>query len=90
MKPIPILVILSVLAACGQTGESDLSDLQASCEAWVAAEIGVSPSEIQATSTKDDPTGSVTTVTVTGAEAPWLCLADPAGVITGVEYAQEG
>ena len=93
MKPAFYLIVASVLSACTQpaTGVSvSESDLQGSCEALVSAETGVRPEDVSAISTKTDPTGSVTTLTVVGAQAPWLCRADPFGVISGVEYSQEG
>ena len=39
---------------------------------------------------KVDASGTITTVEVVGAQAPWLCLADATGVVIGVEYSQEG
>ncbi len=83
---------LLVLAACASSGSSDSAqaDLQASCEALVGAETGTGPDGVKAISTQSGPTGSVTSVFVAGAEAPWLCRADPTGVVTGVEYSREG
>ncbi|WP_299083572.1 hypothetical protein [uncultured Ruegeria sp.] len=84
--------ILFVLGACapGTQSSSDVSDLQASCEALVSAQTGVRASDVTAVSTQSVPTGSVTTVSVVGVEAPWLCQAGPTGVVFGVEYSQEG
>ncbi len=92
MKLSFFLPALFALSACatGQTSESAQADLQASCEALVAAETGTQPGGVSAVSTRVEPTGSVTTVSVAGAAAPWLCRADATGVVTGVEYSQEG
>lgn len=87
MKPVLSIMILVVCGACAGSSETDL---QASCEALVAAETGTRPGDVRALSTDTEPGGSVTTVSVTGAQAPWLCRADPSGVVTGVEYSQEG
>jgi hypothetical protein len=56
----------------------------------VSAETGVQAADVNAVSTESVPTGTITTIEVTGAQAPWLCLADATGVIIGVEYSQEG
>ncbi|WP_170547200.1 hypothetical protein [Ruegeria arenilitoris] len=92
-RPAFFLITAAGLAACTQPGPSTAvseADLQGSCEALVSAETGVRPEDVSAVSTKTEPTGSVTTLSVVGAQAPWLCLSDPFGVITGVEYSQEG
>jgi len=88
MRSAIFCVATVTLSACAQ-GASE-TPLQASCEAWVAAETGVQASDIKATSTESVPTGTITTVEVAGAQAPWLCLADATGVVIGVEYSQEG
>ncbi|WP_170608443.1 hypothetical protein [Ruegeria arenilitoris] len=84
--------ILCVLGACAPDSQSsvDITDLQASCEALVSAQTGVNARDVAAISTKSLPTGSVTTVSVAGAAAPWLCEAGPTGVVFGVEYSEEG
>jgi len=87
------LITATVLSACTQSGPGGSindADLQGSCEALVVAETGTRPSDVSAVSTQTEPSGSVTTISVAGAAAPWLCYADFAGVITGVEYSQEG
>ncbi len=93
MKPVFFMIAAAGLYACTQnvpdTSVSE-ADLQGSCEALVSAETGVDPDGVTVVSTQAEPTGSVTTLTVVGAQAPWLCRADPFGVITGVEYSQEG
>ncbi|WP_299950616.1 hypothetical protein [uncultured Ruegeria sp.] len=87
-----LLPALFAISACATGGGSDSAqaDLQASCEALVSAETGTQPSGVSAISTQSEPTGTVTTVSVAGAQAPWLCRADATGVVTGVEYSQEG
>ena len=86
-----LAVLLPVACApAGSDGRQDNSDLQASCEALVAARTGTRPQDVQALSTTSEPTGSTTKVAVTGADAPWLCRADASGVVTDVEYSQEG
>jgi hypothetical protein len=93
MKPAFFLIAIAGLAACTEPAPSNTvsdADLKGSCEALVSAETGVRPEDVSAGSTEKAPTGSVTTVSVVGAQAPWLCRADPFGVITGVEYSQEG
>lgn len=85
-----ILLIVSACTPGGTSGPTDYSDLQASCEALVAAEANRNPADVRALSTTADPIGTVTQVAVDGAQAPWLCRADPGGVVTGVEYSQEG
>ncbi len=92
MRVFIVIPALLVLAACASSGSSDSaqSDLQASCEALVGAVTGTAPDGVKAISTQSGPTGSVTSVFVAGAEAPWLCRADPTGVVTGVEYSREG
>lgn len=93
MRPVFFMIAAAALTACtqppAQTSVSE-TDLQGSCEALVSAETGVRPDDVSAVSTQTQPTGSVTTLSVAGAQAPWLCRADPFGVITGVEYSQEG
>ncbi len=79
------------LCACAPSGSDKKgSDLQASCEALVSAETGVASGDVQTTSTQSEATGTVVSVSVAGAEAPWICRADVTGVITDVEYSQEG
>lgn len=92
MKPSFLLPALFAVSACATGGSSDSAqaDLQASCEALVGAETGTGPDGVKAISTQSGPTGSVTSVFVAGAEAPWLCRADATGVVTGVEYSREG
>ncbi|KIC39936.1 hypothetical protein RA27_16695 [Ruegeria sp. ANG-R] len=92
MKTPYLIPALLALSACAPGGASDSAqaDLQASCEALVGAETGTGPAGVKATSTQTGPTGSVTSVFVAGAEAPWLCRADATGVVTGVEYSREG
>lgn len=90
MKTPLIIPALLALGACATSGPSPEADLQASCEALVAAETGTQPDGVRATSTQSGPTGSVTSVFVAGAEAPWLCRADATGVVTGVEYSRQG
>lgn len=92
MKWTAICAFAIPLTACTQGAPSGPStqDIQGSCEALVAAETGVRPEEVNAISTQPDPTGTTTTVSVGGAQAPWLCYADSGGVVTGVEYSQEG
>nr|WP_170542054.1 hypothetical protein [Ruegeria arenilitoris] len=80
---------LMLVFGCTQD-TADNSTLQASCEALVAAEANRSPADVQALSTTAEPAGTVTQVAVAGAQAPWLCRADPSGVVTGVEYSQQG
>lgn len=83
--------VLAVLAACGNGGGNDeVTILQDSCEALVAAEVGVQPRDVRAVATDQHPGGTLTTVEVAGAAAPWLCRADASGVILGVEFSQEG
>ncbi|MBO9445417.1 hypothetical protein [Ruegeria sp. R14_0] len=88
MRSAILCVAAVTLSACAQ-GTSE-TPLQASCEALVSAETGVQAADIKATSTESVPTGTITTVEVAGAQAPWLCLADATGVVIGVEYSQEG
>ncbi len=90
MKIPGITACLLILAACAQNGATADADLEASCEALVAAETGVRPDGVNAISTQTVPTGSITTVSVEGAVAPWLCRSDAGGVVTSVEYSQEG
>ncbi|MGV6804833.1 MAG: hypothetical protein ACWA49_11550 [Ruegeria sp.] len=71
-------------------GPTEYTALQASCEALVAAEANRNPADVRALSTTAEPSGTVTQVAVDGAQAPWLCRADPGGVVIGVEYSQEG
>lgn len=79
------------LSACAPVGSDRKgSDLQASCEALVSAETGVASGDVHATSTQSEATGTLVSVSVAGAEAPWICRADASGVITDVEYSQEG
>ena len=87
-----LMLGLVILSACGNGSSSgdDTAILQDSCEALVAAETNVQPSAVKAITTKDVPGGTLTTVEVTGAVAPWLCAADPTGVIQGIEFSQEG
>lgn len=88
-NPNLVAATLMSLAACAP-GATDFTDLQASCEALVAAETNRRPVDVRAISTMTEPTGTVTQVDVAGAPAPWLCRADASGVVTGVEYSQEG
>ncbi|WP_170469496.1 hypothetical protein [Ruegeria arenilitoris] len=88
MRSAIFCVAAATLSACAQ-GASE-TPLQASCEALVSAETGVQAADVKATSTESVPTGTITTVEVAGAQAPWLCLADATGVVIGVEYSQEG
>lgn len=91
LKTAYVLVALTSLVACTAGDRSDANaDLKASCEALVAAETGRRPGDVTALATQPDPTGSVTAVSVIGADAPWLCRADPAGVVTGVEFSRSG
>ena len=92
MKSTLLIPVLFALSACATGGANDAAqaDLQASCEALVGAETGTGPSGVKAISTQSGPTGSVTSVFVAGAEAPWLCRADATGVVTGGEYSREG
>ncbi|NVO57515.1 hypothetical protein HW561_17090 [Rhodobacteraceae bacterium B1Z28] len=93
MKTVCLLTALIALTACTggvSQGQSAKEDLQASCEALVGAETGARPADVSTISTQTEPTGSVISVSVTGAAAPWLCRADASGVITGVEEGQEG
>lgn len=93
MRPALYLIAAVGLSACTQPSPNNAiseSELQGNCEALVSAETGVRPQDVNAISTQTEPTGSVTTLSVAGAQAPWLCLSDPFGVITGVEYSQEG
>ncbi|SDX56992.1 hypothetical protein SAMN05444358_107115 [Ruegeria halocynthiae] len=92
MQTLSFIPALLMLSACafGGADDAEQADLQASCEALVGAETDTGPSGVKAISTQSDPTGSVTSVFVAGAEAPWLCRADATGVVTGVEYSREG
>ncbi|WP_170377465.1 MULTISPECIES: hypothetical protein [Ruegeria] len=93
MRPALYLIAAVGLSACTQKSMGNAvseTDLQGSCEALVSAETGVGPKDVNAISTRSEPTGSVTTLSVAGAQAPWLCMSDPFGVITGVQYSQEG
>ncbi len=92
MKTMSLIPALLALSACapGSAKDAAEADLQASCEALVGAETGTGPDGVKAMSTQSSPTGSVTSVFVAGAEAPWLCRADPTGVVTGVKYSREG
>ncbi|MEW2918163.1 hypothetical protein AB1A64_13905 [Ruegeria sp. ANG10] len=93
MRPALYLIAAVGLSACSHPSPNNAvsdSELQGSCEALVSAETGVRPQDVSAISTQAAPTGSVTTLSVAGAKAPWLCMSDPFGVITGVEYSQEG
>ncbi|WP_282169928.1 hypothetical protein [Ruegeria atlantica] len=92
MKQAILFVVGAMLSACTQGGGqgSSETDLQGSCEALVSAETGVQAADVNVVSTESVPTGTITTIEVTGAQAPWLCLADATGVIIGVEYSQEG
>ncbi len=93
MKHIYGSVVFLAFCACApnsQTGSGTETDLEASCEALVAAETGRGPGDVSTLSTQSSPTGTVTSVSVAGADAPWLCRADAGGVITGVGYSQEG
>lgn len=88
-----ILLAVVGLSACTHPGSNTAvseSDLHGSCEALASAETGVRPGDVSAISTQTQPTGSATAVSLTGAQASWLCLADPFGVISGVEYGREG
>jgi len=92
MKPTFFAIAAVGLTACTPpdlTSKGYESDLRASCESLVSAETGVRPDYVKAMSTQDVPTGSVTAVEVVGTKNPWLCHADPFGVITGVERSQE-
>lgn len=89
MNRIFVAGIALTLLSCSQNGRSE-ADLQASCEALVVAETGVQADGVRATGTRVEPTGSVTTVRVEGAAAPWVCRADATGVVTGVEFSQGG
>ncbi len=92
MKWTTICVFAIPLTACTQGASEGPStkDLEGSCEALVAAETGVRSEEVNAISTQPDPTGTTISVSVAGAQAPWLCFVDSSGVVTGVEYSQEG
>ncbi|SLN74125.1 hypothetical protein [Ruegeria meonggei] len=93
MRSALFLTVAVALSACNQPSPANTvteAELQGSCEALVSAETGVRPDDVSAISTQTQPSGSVTTLSVAGAQAPWLCRADPFGVITGVEYSQEG
>ncbi|MEX0351428.1 MAG: hypothetical protein AB3N15_18545 [Paracoccaceae bacterium] len=87
-----LVASLTLLAACGggSSGGDEYTILQDSCEALVAAEANVQPGAVKAISTSNVPNGTLTTVEVAGAVAPWTCAADPTGVILGVEFSQEG
>ncbi|MCL6284539.1 hypothetical protein M3P21_13470 [Ruegeria sp. 2012CJ41-6] len=91
---IPGLMLgFAMLAACAdasQDASSEHASLQDSCEAMVAAKIDVPPSEVRAVSTQKVPHGTLITVEVTDVAAPWVCGADPSGVILGVEYSAPG
>lgn len=90
------LIISGGLAACDTTTVSrpiestDYSALQASCEVSIAGEANVAASEVAATSTIPTNTGTLTTVSLLGAAAPWNCRANEAGTITSIEYSEEG
>lgn len=92
MKQVMLIVAGATLAACTQGAGKGSTEtaLQASCEALISAETGVRAADVNAVSTESVPTGTITTVEVAGAQAPWLCLADATGVVIGVEYSQEG
>ncbi|MCG7522139.1 hypothetical protein [Ruegeria sp. Ofav3-42] len=92
MKRAMLIVAGATLVACTQGGGKSSSGtaLQASCEALISAETGVQAADVNTVSTESVPTGTITTVEVAGAQAPWLCLADAAGVVIGVEYSQDG
>ncbi|MDP5218193.1 hypothetical protein Q5Y75_13265 [Ruegeria sp. 2205SS24-7] len=92
IEAIGLMLGLATLAACvdGASGGDDHTILQDSCEALVAAEANLQPGAVHAISTTDVPGGTLTTVEVAGAVAPWTCAADPTGVILGVEFSQEG
>ncbi|WP_170419078.1 hypothetical protein [Ruegeria atlantica] len=92
MNRVFLFVVGATLSACTQGGGQGSSEtsLQGSCEALVSAETGVQAADVNAVSTESVPTGTITTVDVAGATAPWLCLADATGVVIGVEYSQEG
>lgn len=91
MKSRSLIPALLALTACAPGAEDAArADLEASCEALVGAETGTGPSGVNVISTQSEPTGTVTSVFVAGAEAPWLCRADPTGVVTSVEYSREG
>lgn len=89
MKAFFPFAAMAILTACTPpqppSGVINEADLQASCEALVAAESGIRASGISARPTQFEATGSITLVDVQGVSAPWLCLADVTGVVTGVE-----
>lgn len=93
MNRILVAGLMIALPACSPDGAAEkarIADLQAGCEALVVAETGTRPEDVRAMSTQSDPTGTTTTISVTGASAPWLCRADPSGVILDVEDSQDG
>jgi uncharacterized lipoprotein len=87
--PFVTLAVLA-LAACSSSGSDRKSknELQAECEALVAAETQTRPADVKTISAVPDATGSTVTVSVPGSEVPWVCRADPAGVIEGIGFLQ--
>lgn len=69
---------------------SNNSTVHSTCETAVASQANVPVSETIATTTEPTDVGTLTTVILKGAEAPWNCRANIDGVITSVEYSQEG
>jgi hypothetical protein len=91
-----IVVVTALLAACdaGTTTNPsivpDSTTLNASCVTAVAEQANVSANEVNAISTVSTDTGTLTTVSLQDAVAPWNCRADSSGTITSIEYNQEG
>ena len=91
-----LFVVTALLAACDAgttTNPSIVQDhitLHVSCELAVAEQANVSANEANAISTVSTDTGTLTTVSLQGAVAPWNCRADSSGSITSIEYSQEG
>lgn len=70
--------------------ESDAVFLTQGCTTAVAAEVGVSMSEVKLIKSVPNGSGATGTVSVLGAEAPWVCEANSSGAVTSVYYGAEG
>ena len=97
LRKMTILAAASVvLAGCdGEIGGENGGDISTPnigfvCRSAVAGEANVSIVETSAGAILTTSSGYQMDVLLTGAEAPWLCFTDFSGIVSSVEFTQEG
>lgn len=95
LKTAAFAIMVLPLAACVEdtgsapaAGRATIAEVEQACVARLAQEASVSPSTISVTNSTGSTEGSAVFLNL--GTAPWICRADGAGNITGVEFQGEG